>query len=77
MWLAILGTGNGTRYTVFASKAGADGNPGCYHNLKASPDRDRRSDTRRPRRPSPSAVRRHGTTASHNASHVTRKGAAQ
>jgi len=35
---------DGSRYTVFASTAGADGNPGCYHNLKASPDRDRRSD---------------------------------
>jgi len=26
------------RYVIFASKAGADTNPGWYHNLKAHPD---------------------------------------
>lgn len=29
---------DGGRYIVFASTAGADSNPGWYHNLKASPD---------------------------------------
>ena len=29
---------DGSRYLVFASKAGADTNPDWYHNLKAHPD---------------------------------------
>jgi deazaflavin-dependent oxidoreductase (nitroreductase family) len=29
---------DGDRYAVFASKGGADTNPGWYHNLKANPD---------------------------------------
>jgi deazaflavin-dependent oxidoreductase (nitroreductase family) len=29
---------DGGRYVIYASKAGADTNPGWYHNLKAHPD---------------------------------------
>jgi deazaflavin-dependent oxidoreductase (nitroreductase family) len=34
----LVYTGDGERYIIYASKAGAPTNPGWYHNLLANPD---------------------------------------